>query len=93
MPERLDEVVLRGLAPDPDDRFADVGDFAAALRHSLGEAPPGTVEEAPRRTARGSSGSGRSRSATMSRGMVAVLFLLVLAVCFATSYAVVALVL
>ena len=32
VPEELDAVVLRGLQPDPDDRYAEVGDFAAALR-------------------------------------------------------------
>ena len=93
VPEALDAVVLRGLAPDPDDRFAEVGDFAAALRQALGAAAPRPADPTLHETSGGSSRPRPGRSDTMSRGMVAVLFLLVLAVSFATSYAVVALVL
>ncbi len=93
VPQELDDVVLRGLEPDPRDRYADVGDFSAALRRSLGDVRSELAADEPRGEPGGSPGSGRSRSATMSRGMVAMLFLLVLAVSFATSYAVVTLVL
>jgi len=32
LPPEVDEVLLRALAPDPEDRFADIGSFAGALR-------------------------------------------------------------
>lgn len=32
LPPEVDEVLLRALAPDPEDRFPDIGSFAGALR-------------------------------------------------------------
>ncbi len=36
IPRRLDAVVLKALAKDPDDRFADASEMAAALQEAIG---------------------------------------------------------
>ena len=87
VPEELDAVVLRGLEPDPRRPVRR----RRRLRRGAASGPcPAATCATP---SGGSSAPRPGRSATMSRGMVALLFLLVLAVSFATSYAVVALVL
>ena len=35
VPPALDDVILRALEPDPDDRYSEVAEFASALRHAL----------------------------------------------------------
>lgn len=45
-PPSLERCVHRGLARNPVDRFASVGEFASAIRAILGEAPPKTAEPA-----------------------------------------------
>jgi serine/threonine-protein kinase len=60
LPKALDAVVLKGLAKEPDDRYASAGEFAAAARKALMEsgvapapevrtpvAPPTTVTPLP----------------------------------------------
>jgi serine/threonine protein kinase len=39
VPPAVEEVVLRALAKDPEDRFEDVEDFAVALRHAFEKKP------------------------------------------------------
>ena len=55
LPKALDEVVLRALATDPGDRFADMSEFLEALRGvSLADEPPApsTRPSAPRQPTR-----------------------------------------
>ncbi len=78
VPPRLDAVVLKALALDPEDRWPDVASFLAALD---GEEADPVTREAPGPA----SGEGRSTRST------AALALLVLAMTFVASYAVTAL--
>src|SRR5690606_23812632 len=45
IPPAVDEVVLRALAKDPDDRFATIADFSAALRAAVSEHEPAPASE------------------------------------------------
>jgi serine/threonine protein kinase len=45
---KLDDVVRRALAPEPDDRFATAAEFGAALRDAAGRAPERMVAPARR---------------------------------------------
>ena len=81
LPAEVDDVVLRGLAPDRDDRWPYVRSFVEALQEtSPGRA--GTVlipaPDHPRHAGRASEPSG-------SRGLFALLCLGVLVVCFAVA--------
>jgi eukaryotic-like serine/threonine-protein kinase len=44
-PPRVEEVVLRGLAPDRDDRWPDVLAYVDALRDALGDSARGSLPE------------------------------------------------
>jgi len=46
LPSAVDEVVLRALEPDPEDRWPDVASYVAALRAALPSQVPG-VEDQP----------------------------------------------
>lgn len=49
IPAALDEVVARGMAKLPEQRFPSAGAFAAAARRALDSVPDGAVETDPRR--------------------------------------------
>ena len=83
VPAELDDVILRALAPDPDDRFPEVAEFVAALRAALPLTPP-VAGSFP--TTRAGPGPVRRRPGKPSRVQSALLFLLVLAGSFALSY-------
>ncbi len=92
VPAALDDVLLRALQPDPDDRYAEVGDFAAALRQAV--PTPEEHTPTPRPTSvRGDGWGGQPAPGGRSSLRVAALFLLVLAVTFAAAYVVVGLLL
>jgi serine/threonine protein kinase len=94
VPTALDDVLLRGLQVDPEDRYADVGEFAAALRQAV--PPPEAHTPAPTPTPAGVNAAGWASTPVPPRrsaARMALLFLVVLAVTFAASYAVVGLLL
>jgi peptide/nickel transport system substrate-binding protein len=49
LPAAADQMLAKGMAKTPDERFASCGDFADALREALGLAPynPGTADAMP----------------------------------------------
>lgn len=76
VPPALDAVLLKALAPAPDDRWPDIASFLAALHDADLDAPPaGAVPDSAPRTG--------TRPA-----LRVLLFLIVLAVAFAVSYVV-----
>jgi serine/threonine protein kinase len=79
----VDEVILRGIEPDRDDRWPDVLSFVEALAAAAPGAPVSLYErpQPPR--------SRTSRPAGLSAAMLAVLCLAVLVATFGASYAVV----
>ena len=79
----VDEVILRGIEPDRDDRWTDVLSFVEALAAAVPGAPVSLYErtQPPR--------SRTSRPAGLSAAMLAVLCLVVLVATFGASYAVV----
>lgn len=79
----VDAVLLRGLQPDPEDRWPDIASFVAALR-SAAEGPPPTatrISEPPEPAA---------RPAGALTPAFTLLLLLVLGAAFAAAYAVTA---
>lgn len=95
VPSALDEVVLRALEPDPADRYSEVAEFTAALRHAVpppeldGTSPAtlaGPAESLSIRSVRPSSLPKQSESPTPI--VLAVMFVVVLVATFVLSYAV-----
>ena len=79
----VDEVILRGIEPDREDRWTDVLSFVEALAAAVPGAPVSLYERAQPPRSRG------SRPAGLSTAMLAVLCLVVLVATFGASYAVV----
>jgi len=87
VPAEVDEVILRGIEPDRDDRWPDVQSFIDALTAAVPGAPASLYERAqpsPRPSPARPSGP-----AGLSAGMLAVLCLVVVLATFGASYAVV----
>jgi serine/threonine protein kinase len=85
LPERVDDVVLRGLAADRDDRWPDVASFVSALR-AAAPATAGTVIAPPARRGARTVPSRPSRAG--SRALLVLLCLAVFVACFAVALAV-----
>jgi len=57
LPEKVEKLLLKVLARNPDDRYADTGEFAAALESALSNSPlPQGDREASRSEVKGGSG-------------------------------------
>jgi serine/threonine protein kinase len=90
VPPALDAVILRALEPDPDDRYPEVAEFAAALRHALPADPPAPGTFPPTAAGPGDvSTPAEEPTRAPSRVGLALLFVLVLVAAFAASSAVV----
>lgn len=88
LPSAVDDVLLRALEPDPDDRWPDVGSLVGALRDALGAGDP----EAPTTITSRTTLEPRPAAQEPPRRSLTPLFLLlvvaVLGTAFAVSYAV-----
>lgn len=76
VPQELDAVVLKALAHDPDDRYAEIGQFADALEAAL-HGPPSESAPAP------------GSASPASPWVLAAVAMLVLALSFTAAYVVV----
>ena len=87
LPAAADDVLLRALAPDPEERWPDVGSFVAALRAALAPGDDARTVAATRTTIAAPPAAPRPRALTP---LFCLLLLVVLGACFAAAYVVAA---
>ncbi|MDP2774434.1 MAG: serine/threonine-protein kinase [Nocardioides sp.] len=91
LPSAVDEVVLRALEPEPEDRWPDVASYVAALRAALPTQVPGvedqpTLWHVPDRTATGRTAVATPPHAATALWPTLVISLLAFVAAFALAY-------